>query len=276
MEKNGLKERILNANAIELARKDFPLVDKNQTLSHAFKLMEKYRIDRIIVTEDKMPIGIMTKKDVLSKLMMERTRLVTASRLHISSFTSTPLIHIEPNTSISEAISIMLSKKVSSLPITKDEKVVGLLLKLNIAALFIDNDSIKSQELSIPPIKIAKYGERVTHLRELFLFSNAIFIPVVDTFGKLVGNITVNEIADALFFYHENIRESSRKKAKKEIFVEDVMSRPPIWVDRGAYIKEAASKMLALNSKGITVLDGEKIFGIITENEFLSKALAYV
>ncbi|MGB9830664.1 MAG: CBS domain-containing protein, partial [Fervidicoccus fontis] len=46
-------KNLLNENVSFLLRTDFPTIDKNQTLTQAFKLMEKYRIDRVVVTENK-------------------------------------------------------------------------------------------------------------------------------------------------------------------------------------------------------------------------------
>ncbi|MEM0114866.1 MAG: CBS domain-containing protein [Fervidicoccaceae archaeon] len=261
---------MLSKSVIEFAQKDFPLIDKDGTLSHAFKLMEKYRTDRVLVTDEKTLVGIMTKRDVLGKLMVERTRLSTASKLHVSSFMAHPVFSIQINASMIEAVESMSERGIGSLPVVAGEEVKALLHKIDVARIFLSLPSISAREVLEPAQKISRSGDRLVKLREEFLNNKIVIAPVLDSNNRLIGMVTVSEIADALFLYHEKISESSRKKARREIFVEDVMYRQPLVVSPEEPVSVAAKLMLENRKPGVIVAKKDSILGIITADSLIS------
>ncbi|MGC8564015.1 MAG: CBS domain-containing protein [Fervidicoccaceae archaeon] len=262
-------EKIMKLLAIDIAEKDFPVVDKDDTLSHAFKLMEKFAIDRVLVTDDKMLVGIMTKRDVLGKLMVERTRLSTASSLHISSFMNQPIISALPTVTLKEAAFLMTSKGIGSLPLVDGEGIKSLLHKIDFAKPFLDTDYPKVGDLMVQISKVARVGERVLKLREEFLRGSMILVPVVDSKDKILGMITVNELADAMLAYHEKVVESRRKRVRKEIFAEEIMYRPPLIVEPDEPISVAAKLMIENRKPGVIVAEKGEVKGILTAESLL-------
>lgn len=262
-------EKSSNMLAINIAERDFPVADKDDTLSHAFKLMEKYAIDRILVTDDKQLVGIMTKRDVLGKLMVERTRLSSASSLHISSFMSQPVIFTSSSVTIKEAANLMVSKGIGSLPLIDGEEIRGFLHKINFAKIFTGANGLTAKDLMSQIGKLARVGDRILMLREEFLKGAMVLVPVLDFAGRILGMITVDELAEALFAYHEKVKESRRKKVRKEIYVEDIMFRPPLIVEPEAPISIPARMIIENRKPGVIVARKEEILGIITAEAFL-------
>ncbi|HEW63819.1 CBS domain-containing protein [Fervidicoccus fontis] len=262
-------KNLLNENVSFLLRTDFPTIDKNQTLTQAFKLMEKYRIDRVVVTENKIPIGIMTKKDVLNKLMVERTRLVSASRLHVSSFYTPNLYHVDERSTVADAGREMKEKKISSVAVMKDDALVGIVIRMDYSKLLSSCEEISSKSFASSLKKVVRFGERITSLREIFLKEDVVYLPVVDPNNYLAGYITVNNIADALLFYQKDTKESLRKVARKEIVVEEVMSRPPLFVYSSDPISKASKLIIEHQSRGVSVIEKDLLIGIIDDNDIL-------
>lgn len=267
MEKRSLKP------AIDFAERDFPFTDKDDTLSHAFKLMEKYRSDRVLVTDDKIFVGIMTKRDILGKLMVERTRRVSASTLHVSSFMVHPLYMGTNDITLAEAANLMTSKGIGSLPLGREDEIVALLHKIDFAKAFIDKSELTANDVMTPLPKVSYIGDRLVKLREEFLKNNIVLLPVIDSNnGKIIGIVTVSEIADALFVYHDAVSESSRKRVKREIYVEDIMFRPPLLVEPEDPLEKAAKLMIENRKPGVVVVSKEKgILGLITAENLVSQ-----
>ncbi len=262
-------------SVIDVASTEFPIVDKNQTLVHAIRLMDKYGIDRVVVIDDKKLVGIMTKKDLLDKLMAERTRRVSASRLHVSSFMSMNPIVITPDLTVNEAARIMIEKNISSLPILMDDEVKALLTKHDLAKIYLDIDDLLVKEVMGPVAFIAQFGDRVIHVRQRFRDYDIEFAPVIDFEEKLVGTVSINEIADAYIEFHEIIDERHRKEKRQRLYVEDIMKRAPATVTPDTPVSEAVKEILNENTRGIVVVEEKEIVGVLTITD-LTKTLALI
>lgn len=146
-------------------------------------------------------------------------------------------ITVEPDTTLIQCARKMVKKKLSSLPVTENKKLVGFISNKDILWALVKKDSksdlfnIKAKEIS--PKKVitispsAKVGEAINKVKKFKFYR----IPVVQN-GELVGIVTAGDI---LSFHPEvyselgkleNIREESAKlkrieKAKSREAVSD-------------------------------------------------------
>ncbi|MGI6502750.1 MAG: HPP family protein [Candidatus Methanoculleus thermohydrogenotrophicum] len=92
-------------------------------------------IDRFIVEEDDSVLGIVTETDIAKALyafkdIVEGTRQEFRIRnLLVRDIMSTPLITVDADTDVSDVIDLMLKKNISSVPVTQDGKIVGVVTK---------------------------------------------------------------------------------------------------------------------------------------------------
>lgn len=96
---------------------------KQATVEDAVKLMNKYEIGCLVVIENGKPIGIITERDLLKRVLARSKELRNVTVMEVM---STPLISTTPNTEIEEAAKLMFQKKIKKLPIVKKEKLLGL------------------------------------------------------------------------------------------------------------------------------------------------------
>jgi CBS domain-containing protein len=107
---------------------------------------------------------------------------------------------------------------------------------------------------------------------------------VVTEGKKVVGVITKTDIFKAILpRYPENVEEERhmsdleqiKERVSKlfEMSVKDIMGSPPITVSSDVPIIRAGSIMLLRRVKQIPVVDGEKLVGIITFTDIISKTL---
>ncbi|NLM81259.1 MAG: CBS domain-containing protein [Candidatus Methanoculleus thermohydrogenotrophicum] len=102
---------------------------------HLRRRMLDGNIDRFIVEDDDCVLGIVTETDV-AKALYALKDIVEGARqefrirnLLVRDIMSTPLITVDADTDVSDAIDLMLKKNISSVPVTQDGKIVGVVTK---------------------------------------------------------------------------------------------------------------------------------------------------
>jgi predicted transcriptional regulator len=102
---------------------------------HLRRRMLDGKINRFIVEEGDDVVGIVTETDVAKALhafkdIVEGTRQEYRIRnLLVRDIMSTPLIAVNADTDVSEVIDLMLKKNISSVPITENGKIAGVVTR---------------------------------------------------------------------------------------------------------------------------------------------------
>ncbi len=257
--------------------KEFPFVDKNETLYHAFKIMEKYGIDKLVVYEHRtiegrerrVLAGVLTSRDIVLKLATERTRRTTPSRLHVSSFMSLNPITINSNDSVKQAIKTMYKNNIGILPVVKEYEVVGIILREKLLELLRGDDTEVRYIMNTEPV-IARTYDRMLKIRQDMLHRNISFMPVLDEKDEIVGYITIAELAYAIFRFQDIVPEKYRKERIMHLIVEDIMRFRPPKLRITDTVATALSYILEKNSRGAIVVDEiGGLAGIVTVHDLL-------
>jgi CBS domain-containing protein len=85
--------------------------------------MNKYEIGCLIVTKRGKPIGIVTERDMLTRVLVE---LRSPDKTKIAEIMSMPLIVADPQMDLEEAARLMFKMKVKKLLVVSNGKLVGL------------------------------------------------------------------------------------------------------------------------------------------------------
>lgn len=99
-------------------------VRTDDTVLEAVSKMNKFHIGSVVVVNNDRPIGIITERNILEKIV--ETSLDPAS-VRVRDIMSRPLVTIESNASVDEAIDIMVKKSIKKLPVVEENKLVGIL-----------------------------------------------------------------------------------------------------------------------------------------------------
>ena len=97
--------------------------------SDAAKLLEDSKTSAIVVLENQIPVGMVTNRDLMIKIVAHSYPLDTPIRRVMS----TPLISITPYTDIDEALDLMISRKIRKLPVISNDEVVGIIVASEIS-----------------------------------------------------------------------------------------------------------------------------------------------
>ncbi len=253
-----------------------PRLDKDMSLSAALEEMDKYKTDRVLLTEDGKLRGILTLRDVIFKLGTVRTKSTTPSALHASSFMTEPVFSLQPGDPLLRAASSMVERRFTSIPVVEDGKPTGLVSRWELARLLAETpqaaDVSVRDYMRVPPVSV-NLQTRILHVRQLIFQFDLSVIPVMEE-GELVGVVGVDEIATIFIKFYELARgEPKRTTPLKFVIVADAIRLRPPKVSPDASLAEAAQKMLDYRYRAVIVEDRGKPVGIITGVE-LAKALS--
>jgi len=109
-------------------------IESDQTVKNAAILMNKHRIGCCIVSKNDKIVGMLTERDIL-------TRLVAVSgdpdKTVVSEIMSEPAIVVEPSLALDEAVKLMFEHRIKKLPVVKSSKnqrkLVGIVTLTDIA-----------------------------------------------------------------------------------------------------------------------------------------------
>ncbi len=119
-------------------------VSPEASFSEAMDIIRKKGIRRLPVVKNEKVVGIITEKDLLSASPSQATTLdvweLTSllSKLKVKQIMRKDVAHVHPNTPIEDAARIMSDKKIGSLVVLEQEKLVGIITESDIFKVFIN------------------------------------------------------------------------------------------------------------------------------------------
>lgn len=106
-----------------IARVPVPTVLLTTHVSEIAKVMVKQNVGAVIVTRDYEPLGIITERDILARVVLANKDL---NEVVAQEIMTAPLLTIDSSRTIEEALEIMHKNRVRRLVVVKGEKLVGL------------------------------------------------------------------------------------------------------------------------------------------------------
>jgi CBS domain-containing protein len=112
-------------------------VDKDSSVHEAAKIMSEKRIGCTVVMDKGRPVGIATERDILQRVVVKG---LDVSKVKMKNIMSEPLITINGNMPIVNAIRVMQKNNVRHLPITEKGELIGIVTQrdlLRVLALHV-------------------------------------------------------------------------------------------------------------------------------------------
>ncbi|NWG11221.1 CBS domain-containing protein [Candidatus Bathyarchaeota archaeon] len=114
----------------EIMIKDVVTLEGKVTAEEVAIIMDERGIGCVIVVQDENPIGIITERDMLKRVLLESKDPKTTKAFQIM---SAPLLFGHPNMSVQEAVKLMTEKRIKKLPIIAEDQLVGMLTLTDLA-----------------------------------------------------------------------------------------------------------------------------------------------
>lgn len=109
---------------------DVVTVEAEATVKEAANVMNKYEIGCLIVVKRGKAIGIVTERDMLTRVLAESR---SPEKTKVKEIMSHPLIVANPEMDLEEAAKLMFKMKVKKLPVVSNGNLVGLVTLTDLA-----------------------------------------------------------------------------------------------------------------------------------------------
>ena len=119
---SGLLVRDVMSKAVKTVR-------PNSTINEVVRKMNKFEIGSIIVADSEKPVGIITERDILRRVL-EVT--VAAEAMKAKEIMSSPIMTIDSQATTEEAATLMNSKHIKKIPVLENGKLVGIVTSTDI------------------------------------------------------------------------------------------------------------------------------------------------
>jgi CBS domain-containing protein len=107
----------------DIMSKDVKVVRPDTTAQEIVATMNKFDISSIIVVQGERPVGIITARDILVRLVGQ---CLAPSALTAKQIMTSPLVTISESATIEEAARLMAKKKIKTLPVMDNNKLGGI------------------------------------------------------------------------------------------------------------------------------------------------------
>jgi CBS domain-containing protein len=128
-------DRILNSPVSLSMRQNPVTVSLLQPVSGLTYMMITEDIGAVIVLDKELPIGIITEKDIIDRVVTPGKDVYKTCAKDIM---SKPLITIESHSMLKEALELMKKKKIRRLVVIKENSVVGLVTERRLLAKIVN------------------------------------------------------------------------------------------------------------------------------------------
>ena len=103
---------------------DVITVEAEATVREAVELMNRNEIGcLVVVDEEEKPVGIITERDLLKRVLAKRKDPI---RSKVRDIMSKPLVTGTPHMDIEAAVRLMFKHKIKKLPVVENGRLVGL------------------------------------------------------------------------------------------------------------------------------------------------------
>jgi len=120
----------------DIMTKNVVSVCVENSVFEAAELMSSKQVSCLVIMDGEMPIGIVTERDIVRRVVAKKMPLETK----VSEIMSKSLITVDADASLKEAARLMSNNKIRRLPVLKQNRLVGIV----VAADFVRNLGRKS------------------------------------------------------------------------------------------------------------------------------------
>jgi len=97
-------------------------IDSSMTVKDAASMMEDAGVGSIVITKENVPVGILTERDFVNRVV-GKDKALNTSLLEVM---TQPIIVVGPDETIWDVAEVMRSKGIHKIPVQDGDKLVGI------------------------------------------------------------------------------------------------------------------------------------------------------
>ena len=135
----------------EIMTRDVVTIDIKNDVQHLAHKMLVYDVGSVIVTDKKQPVGIVTERDIVRKII---SRNLKPEDISIKELMTTPLITIPATEDVTDTMHKMVKMEIKRLPVVENAKLVGIVTDTDLLAISAEMGSIFSDLIKMHREKV--------------------------------------------------------------------------------------------------------------------------
>ncbi len=135
----------------EIMTRDVVTVDINSDVQQLAKKMLTFKVGSVIVTDNEQPVGIVTERDIVRKIV---SRNLKPDDISIKELMTTPLITIPSSDDVTNTMHKMVKLEIRRLPVVENGRLVGIVTDTDLIAISAEMGNIFSDLIKMHREKI--------------------------------------------------------------------------------------------------------------------------
>lgn len=254
--------KIDKVNTRQFMKDEIITVNESDCLYEVIEIFSKNNINAIPVLSSGFPKGIITKKELISKV--KDFTIKNLQKSLIKDFMSKNFVEADTSSDLGEIYTKMLEKGVDEVIVVNEGKIVGyidffdILSILSSANFEIINPPLLGQRMDKEVVFI-DYKESLENLRNLFVKNNCEYA-LVKKNNSAAGIITAKDLIVSVY------KEMDLKKT----LVQNVMSTNVLFMDPGTSVTDTFDIVLERRFNQLPIIEDKKIVGIVSVKYLVS------
>ena len=117
------------AKVRDIMQKNVITIQHDKTALEAATLLKEKDISFLVITKEDKPIGVITERDFVRKIVCEDKQ---ASKIPLSEIMSEKFRSVEPGTDIEDAVQKMLNHNIRRLIVIEDDNLAGVITQTDL------------------------------------------------------------------------------------------------------------------------------------------------
>jgi signal-transduction protein with cAMP-binding, CBS, and nucleotidyltransferase domain len=260
---------VLSNKVSEIMTTNLTKAPVSSTIFEVMEMMVAEDVGRIIITDDEIPVGIFTEKDVLKRVVNAK---IDARKTPIKDVMTAPARAVREETHIVDAFGKMYRGKYRHLLVRgRRGKIVGIVSMRRILNLAVElgqglNETKTLADIAAPAIVSVEDSATVYEAVEL-MNTRSVSAVVVTAAGKPSGIFTERDVLKRVATKEINVKQTP---------ITQVMTAPVIIMPRSALVGDVLVEMSRRDIRNMPVSgDSGELSGIVSMPEILQYARAF-
>jgi len=236
----------------------------DDTVSYARNLMLKHRISRVLVMDREHVAGIITKKDIGYRFRRHdpawRRRL--PDNEPVSSMMTEDILSMSPDSSIRDALVLMVTHRISGFPVVDQGMVLGMVTKSDVLEAPLIRNLDKSVKEVMHDVSSVTLKHSIDHVIDLMTAGTRAVV-VTGEDGSLAGIISESDLT---------FGQEGRDQPDK-LYAGDIMRSPVITMQDTARTGDVVSEMVSRRISSLVIVSEQGIKGIITRDDIIGEVV---
>jgi CBS domain-containing protein len=231
-------------------------INPEASMEDAAKIMGERHVGSLVVIEKETPVGIVTERDLLSKVIAFNK---DAAKIKVKEVMSTRLITTNPTDTIKDAAQTMIKQK-GRLVVLKEGKVSGIITASDLIRTLpkIPETMIKVDDVMTKKIIAVKSGTPLEKVARM-MGEMRIGSVLIEDQGKPQGIFTERDLLTKVL----------SRRLTMDTQVGELSSTPLVTIPAGSSIHKTALTMVSKHVRRLPVTHNGEIVGIVTARDLV-------